>query len=151
MRLVLSVRPIGSSMEPEASSTSTMSSGSVAVSRRLDVEEIALKAVRKSESLFLEMILSPPAPVSTMSSAETVLSVQMRPTFWVLFSRPQLRHVDAEEGSANVVAPTVAARAVVGANARSTTNNNKSLRRFMVTSSSESQLAKLIVRELKEN
>lgn len=86
-----------------------------------------------------------------MSSAETVLSVQMRPTFWVLFSRPQLRHVDAEEGSANVVAPTVAARAVVGANARSTTNNNKSLRRFMVTSSSESQLTKLIVRELKVN
>ena len=150
MRLVLSVRPIGSFMEPEASNTNTMSSGVVAVSRRLDVEEIALKAVRKSESLFLEMVLSPPAPVSTMSPAETVLSVQMRPTFWVLFSRPQLRHVDAEEGSANVVAPTVAARAVVGANARSTTNN-KSLRRFMATSSSESQLTKLIVGELKQN
>ena len=86
-----------------------------------------------------------------MSLAETVLSVQMRPTFSVEFSRPHLRHVDAEEGSANVVAPTVAARTVVGANTRSTKNNNKSLRRFMVTSSSESQLTKLIVRELKQN
>ena len=75
----------------------------------------------------------------------------MRPTFWVLFSRPQLRHVVAVEGSATTDAPSGAARAVVGANARSTTNNNKSLRRFMVTSSSESQLAKLIVRELKAN
>ena len=93
----------------------------------------------------------PPAPVSLISPSETVLSVQMRPTFSVELSRPQSRHVDAEEGSANVVAPTVAASAVVGANTRSATNNNKSLRRFMVTSSSESQLTELIVRELKPN
>ena len=128
-----------------------MSRGVEDVIVRFDVEEMAESDVRKSESSPFSIVMVPPAPVSSMLPSETVLSVQMRPTFSVEFSRPQLCHVDAEEGSANVVAPTVAARAVVGANARSTTNNNKSLRRFMVTSSSESQLAKLIVRELKAN
>ena len=113
MRLVESVRPMASSIEPEASSTSTMSSGVVAVSCRFDVDEMALKAVRKSESPLL-MTFSPPAPERTMSSSETVLSTQMRPTFWVLLSRPQSSHVVAVEGSATVVAPSVAASAVAG-------------------------------------
>ena len=66
MRFVLSPVPIGSSIEPEASSTITMSSGlpEIVVS---DVEEMADSVVRKSES-----------PLST---ALTVLSVQIRPTF----------------------------------------------------------------------
>ena len=127
-----------------------MSKGVEDVVVRFEVEEMAESDVRKSDLPF-SIVMVPPAPVSSMSPSETVLSVQMRPTFSVEFSRPQLRHVDAEEGSANVVVPTVAASTVVGANARSTTNNNKSLRRFMVTSSSESQLTKLIVRELKQN
>ena len=88
--------------------------------------------VRKSESPF-SIVMVPPAPVRSMLPSETVLSVQMRPTFSVEFSRPQLRHVDADEGSA-----TVAAKAETGANVRNIANNNRSLSRFMVTSSDES-------------
>lgn len=68
MRLVLSVSPIALSIEPEASSTITMSSGVVTVTVELDVEDIAESVVRKSDSSF-----SP--------AAMTVLSVQIRPTF----------------------------------------------------------------------
>lgn len=66
IRFVSSRLPMGSSIEPEASSTITMSSGlpETVVS---DVEEIADSVVRKSDS--------PP------STALTVLSVQIRPTF----------------------------------------------------------------------
>ena len=58
---------MGSLIEPEASSTSTMSSGlpETVVS---DVEEIADSVVRKSDSSFAAVSL-------------TVLSVQIRPTF----------------------------------------------------------------------
>ena len=114
-----------------------MSKGVEDVVVRFDVEEMAESDVRKSESPF-SIVMVPPAPVRSMSPSETVLSVQMRPTFSVEFSRPQLRHVDADEGSATVVAPAVAAKAETGANVRNIANNNKSLNRFMVTSSDES-------------
>ena len=66
MRLVEPPSPIGSLIEPEASNTITISSGfpEIVVS---DVEEMADNVVRKSESPF--------------STALTVLSVQIRPTF----------------------------------------------------------------------
>ena len=113
MRFVLSPRPIGSSIEPEASRTSTMSRGVVTVSRRFDVDERALNAVRKSESPFW-MVVVPPAPVRSMLPAETDLSVQMRPTFWVVSSSPQSFHVPVVMGSAAAWAPSVAAAASVG-------------------------------------
>ena len=68
IRWVESPRPIGSFIEPEASSTITMSSGVVTVTVELDVEDIAESVVKKSDSSFF--------PV-----ASTVLSVQIRPTF----------------------------------------------------------------------
>lgn len=68
IRSVLSPLPIGSFIEPEASSTITMSSGVVTVTVELDVEDIAESVVKKSDSSF--------SPV-----ASTVLSVQIRPTF----------------------------------------------------------------------
>ena len=132
MRLVESRLPIESSIEPEASRTRTISNGVEDVIVRFDVEEMAERDVRKSESPF-SIVMVPPAPVRSMLPSETVLSVQMRPTFSVEFSRPQLRHVDADEGSA-----TVAAKAETGVNVRNIANNNRSLSRLMVTSSDES-------------
>lgn len=75
IRLVRSPPPIGSSIEPEASNTITMSSGVVTVTVELDVEDIAESVVTKSDALF--------SPVSL-----TVLSVQIRPTFWVVTLLP---------------------------------------------------------------
>ena len=75
IRLVRSPPPIGSSIEPEASSTITISSGVVTVTVELDVEDIAESVVKKSDSSF--------SPV-----ASTVLSVQIRPTFWVVTLLP---------------------------------------------------------------
>ena len=75
IRLVESPPPIGSSIEPEASSTIAMSSGVVTVTVELDVEDIAESVVKKSDSSF--------SPV-----ALTVLSVQIRPTFWVVTLLP---------------------------------------------------------------
>ncbi|WP_307975504.1 hypothetical protein [uncultured Parolsenella sp.] len=114
-----------------------MSKGVEDVIVRFDVDEMAERDVRKSESPF-SIVISPPEPERTMLSSETVLSAQMRPTFSVEFSRPQSRHVDAEEGSATVLAPAVAANAETGANVRNNANNNRSLSRLMVTSSDES-------------
>lgn len=68
IRLVRSPPPIGSSIEPDASSTITMSSGVVTVTVELDVEDMAESVVRKSDSSF-------------SSVASTVLSVQIRPMF----------------------------------------------------------------------
>ena len=64
---------------------------------------MADNAVRNVESPF-GIVFSPPAPVSVMSPACTVLSVQMRPTFSVEFSRPQSRHALAVLPSATAVA-----------------------------------------------
>ena len=90
-----------------------MSRGVVTVSRRFDVDDSALNAVRKSESPFW-MVVVPPAPVRSMSPADTDLSVQMRPTFWVVSSNPQSFHVPVVMGSAAAWAPSVAAAANVG-------------------------------------
>ena len=115
-----------------------MSKGVEDVIVRFDVEEMAESDVRKSESSPFSIVMVPPAPVRSMLPSETVLSVQMRPTFSVEFSRPQSRHVDAEEESATFSAPAVAANAETGANVRNNANNNRNLSRFMVTSSDES-------------
>ena len=115
-----------------------MSSGVEDVIVRFDVDEMAERDVRKSESSSFSIVISPSAPERTILPFETVLSVQMRPTFSVEFSRPQSRHFDADEGSATLSAPAVAANAETGANVRNNANNNKSLSRFMVTSSDES-------------
>lgn len=71
---------IGSSIEPEASSTSTMSSGVVEVNFAFEVDESAESAVTNAES-----------PRSTtlpllvvIVSVDTVLSVHIRPMFAVL-------------------------------------------------------------------
>ena len=69
-RLVLSVEPIGSSIEPETSSTSTMSSGIDWVTVVLDVDDMTESVVKKFDW-------------SSSPAASTVLSVQIRPTFWV--------------------------------------------------------------------
>lgn len=75
MRLVGSPPPISSSIEPEASSTITMSSGVVTVTVELDVEDMAKSVVRKSDFSFSSVAL-------------TVLSVQIRPTCWVVTLLP---------------------------------------------------------------
>ena len=75
--------PMESSIEPEASSTSTISSGCATVDFKFDVDESAENAVRKSASGLFSIVIDPPAPVKTMSPVDTVLSVQMRPTLWV--------------------------------------------------------------------
>ena len=80
---VLSPLPMRSSIEPEASSTSTISSGCATVDFKFDVDESAENAVRKSASGLFLIVIVPSAPVSSMPSVDTVLSVQMRPTLWV--------------------------------------------------------------------
>ena len=74
---------MGSSIEPEASSTSTISSGCATVDFKFDVDENAENAVRKSASELFSIVIVPSAPVRAMPSVDTVLSVQMRPTLWV--------------------------------------------------------------------
>ena len=72
---------MGSFIEPEASSTITISSGLGTVVVVLDVEDIAESVVRKSDS----------------SPTSTVLSVQIRPTFCVVIlplpSEPAAQYV----------------------------------------------------------
>ena len=73
-----------SSIDPDASSTSTMSSGVVDVDAMFDVEESTESAVMKSESPLETVALM--APEMSISLVDTVLSVQIRPIFWVVFS-----------------------------------------------------------------
>ena len=75
---------MGSFIDPEASSTSTMSSGVVDVDAIFDVEESTESAVMKSESPLETVALM--APEMPISPVDTVLSVQMRPIFSVVFS-----------------------------------------------------------------
>ena len=69
MRLVLSWPPIGSSIDPEASSTSTMSRGLTSVVVVSEVDDMTESVVRKSDF--------------SSSATRTVLSVQIRPTLCV--------------------------------------------------------------------
>ena len=74
-------------MEPDVSSRRTISSGLSEVEVRLDVEDRAERPTKKSALASLSTLIpSSVPPVSLMSSVETVLSVQIRPTVWVLFS-----------------------------------------------------------------
>ena len=97
IRLVRSLELIGSFIEPEASSTSTMSSGLGTVVVVLDVEDIAESVVTKSDS----------------SPASTVLSVQIRPTFCVVIlplpSEPAAQYVQLSvvSGSTVTVGPSI--------------------------------------------
>ncbi len=79
-------------MDDDISSTSAMSSGVVAVLDRLDVEDKAVSAVKKSAFSAFLMVM----PSFSISSVETVLSVHMRPTFDVLslMRFPQSQIVD---------------------------------------------------------
>ena len=74
IRLGESSPPIGSSIEPEASSTITMSSGLETSDVVSDVEDIAESVVKKSDF--------------PSSIVWTVLSVQIRPTFCVVTLLP---------------------------------------------------------------
>ena len=76
MRFVLSLLPMGSSIEPEASSTSTISSGVVEVEATFEVDESAESAVMNAE---LPRFICCPLLTVIVSSADTVLSVQIRP------------------------------------------------------------------------
>ena len=88
---------MGSSIEPEASSTITMSSGLGTVVIVLDVEDIAESVVTKSD----------------LSPASTVLSVQIRPTFCVVIlplpSEPAAQYVQLSvvSGSTVTVGPSI--------------------------------------------
>ena len=75
-------------MEPDMSSTSTMSRGVVDVVMVFDMEERAESPTRKSELPFSILTEEPTSPESVMSPSCTVLSVQIRPTFSVVFSKP---------------------------------------------------------------
>ena len=88
---------MGSSIEPEASSTITMSSGLGTVVIVFDVEDIAESVVTKSD----------------LSPASTVLSVQIRPTFCVVIlplpSEPAAQYVQLSvvSGSTVTVGPSI--------------------------------------------
>ena len=88
---------MGSSIEPEASSTITMSSGLGTVVIVFDVEDIAESVVTKSD----------------ISPASTVLSVQIRPTFCVVIlplpSEPAAQYVQLSLvlGSTVTVGPSI--------------------------------------------
>ena len=88
---------MGLSIEPEASSTITMSSGLGTVVIVFDVEDIAESVVTKSDS----------------SPASTVLSVQIRPTFCVVIlplpSEPAAQYVQLSvvSGSTVTVGPSI--------------------------------------------
>ena len=136
MRFVLSPPPIELSIDPEASSTSTMSSGVVAVSDRLEVDDSAVSAVRKSAPFALSTV----TPFLLISLSDTVLSVQMRPTLDVslLISPDQSQmvegsvttvlfppYVTADEPSANAAPPNS------GDNTSTSTAANAALKRFV--------------------
>ena len=105
MRFVLSLRFMGSSIDPEASSTSTMSSGVVDVDDTLDVDERAESAVTNAES---PRLMTLPLVVVIVSSADTVLSVHIRPMFAVLGVSPPRIAAQSfmEDGSTVTVGPT---------------------------------------------
>ena len=88
MRFVLSPDPIGSSIEPVASRTRTISSGTVVVVDVFDVEDRAERTVRKSEpgAFLIVRVSSLSIFESVISVFDSVLSVQMRPTFFVSLS-----------------------------------------------------------------
>ena len=136
MRFVSSPPPMASSIDPETSSTSTMSSGVVAVSDRLEVDDDAVSAVRKSAPFSLDMV----TPFLLISPSDTVLSVQIRPTLDVslLISPDQSQMVEgsvtavlfppyvaADEPSANAAPPNS------GDNASTSTAANAALKRFV--------------------
>ena len=136
MRFVSSPPPMASSIDPEASSTSTMSSGVVAVSDRLEVDDNAVSAVRKSAPFSFDMV----TPFLLISPSDTVLSVQIRPTLDVslLISPDQSQmvegsvtavlfppYVTADESSANAAPPNS------GDNASTSTAANAALKRFV--------------------
>ena len=104
MRFVLSLRFMGSSIDPEASSTSTMSSGVVDVDFTFEVDESAERAVMNAESSPRLMTL--PLLV-VIVSVDTVLSVHIRPMFAVLgVSPPRIAAQSSmEDGSATEAAP----------------------------------------------
>ena len=94
-------------IDEDVSSTSTMSSGVVAVEDKFDVEESAESAVKKTEpSAFLTVML-----LLVMESVVTDLSVQMRPTFAVL---PLMRPSQSQmvSGSAIELVPSAIAAAM---------------------------------------
>ncbi|CDB33986.1 unknown [Eggerthella sp. CAG:209] len=94
---------MGSSIDPEASSTSTMSSGVVDVDDTLDVDERAESAVTNAES---PRLMTLPLLV-VIVSVDTVLSVHIRPMFAVLgVSPPRITAQSSmEDGSATEAAP----------------------------------------------
>ena len=136
IRFVVSPSPIGSFIDPEASSTNTMSSGVVAVSDRFEVDDSAVSAVRKSAPFSLDMV----TPFLLISPSDTVLSVQIRPTLDVSFSISPCQsqmvegsvtavlfppYVVADESSANAAPPNS------GDNASTSTAANAALKRFV--------------------
>ena len=105
---------MGSSIDPEASSTSTMSSGVVEEDATFEVDESAERAVMNAES---PRLMTLPLLV-VIVSVDTVLSVHIRPMFAVLgVSPPRITAQSSmEDGSATEDAPpphgTVAALVV---------------------------------------
>ena len=92
-----------SSIEPEASSTSTMSSGVVEEDFTFEVDESAERAVMNAES---PRLMTLPLLV-VIVSVDTVLSVHIRPMFAVLgVSPPRITAQSSmEDGSATEAAP----------------------------------------------
>ena len=90
IRFVESVCPEGSSILPDTSSTSTISSGTVVCPTIFAVEESVERPIRKSEFASFFIVADCDSfclPVSVTSPVDTDLSVHMRPTFFVLSSR----------------------------------------------------------------
>ena len=83
MRFVLSPFPMGSSILPEASSTSTTSSGFVSVVVVDAWEDSADSATRKSAPLSLGTAMGS-WPFRSICSSSTVLSAQIRPVVALL-------------------------------------------------------------------
>ena len=111
-------------MDPETSSTSTMSSGVVTEELKEDAEESAERETRKSASgSFATVMLSEDPPVSVTSPVLTLLSVQMRPTFSVVVPPPVVCHVARVSGSAT--ASPSSAKAVVGRNSVAARTSDK--------------------------
>lgn len=90
------------SIDPDASSTRTISSGVVAVSDRLEVDDNAVSAVRKSAPFSFDMV----TPFLLISPSDTVLSVQIRPTLDVslLISPDQSQMVEGSRDGGLVTA-----------------------------------------------
>ena len=94
-------------IDEDVSSTSTISSGVVAVEDKFDVEESAVSAVKNAEpSAFVTVML-----LLVMESVVTDLSVQMRPTLAVL---PLMRPSQSQmvSGSAIELVPSAIAAAM---------------------------------------